>query len=208
MDKPIAYKFGGAHFCELPFFVNRHVLIPRFDTEILVETAVKHTKVGGRVLDLCTGSGCVAVVLAKHDFRVTASDASRKALHVAKRNAKLHGVGIEFVRSNLFEKISPFFNAITCNPPYIKTREIGKHDASIFHEPRIALDGGHDGLEFYRKIIARAPKYLADGGKIFLEISHEQSADVKTILQHGGFCDIEIVKDQRGLSRVIHGRKI
>jgi len=228
---PIAYKCGVAYFCELPFFVNRHTLIPRFDTEILVETVILNANDGGfSVLDLCTGSGCIAVVLAKHDFDVTAVDISRKALRVAKRNAKLNDVKINFVRANLFEtdiisnKFPSLegwrrsrrgglksgtvrFHAIVCNPPYIKTADIGKHDKSILHEPRIALDGGADGLDFYRRIIADAPRYLNDGGQIFLEISHEQSDDIKTILQNNGFCDIKIVKDIQGLSRVVHARK-
>jgi len=145
VSEPIAYRFGGAYFCELPFFVNKHVLIPRFDTEILVEAVIKttpsaalrrlpplHTSVrerrGGEfsVLDLCTGSGCIAVVLAKHGYKVTASDISGKAVKIAKQNAKLHDVDIEFIKSDLFEKIGGKYDAIVCNPPYIKTNEIIK----------------------------------------------------------------------------------
>ena len=198
-QRPLAQRFGGAFFCELPFYVNRHVLIPRFDTELLVEEVIKNSKAGSSVLDLCTGSGCIAVVLAKHDFLVTASDISRKALRVARRNARLHNASIKFVRSNLFENIKQKFDVIVSNPPYIKTSEIGKHDKSILFEPRIALDGGADGLKFYREIIKNSR------GHLFLEIGHELENDVKKLLHEGGFRDIKVVKDKQGLSRVVHG---
>ena len=192
----------------MPFFVNKHTLIPRFDTEVLVESVIKHTKEGESILDMCTGSGCIAVVLAKHGYAVTASDVSLRALNIAKKNAALNDVKVDFVKSNLFEKFyGKTFDAIVCNPPYIKTAEIGKHDKSVLHEPAKALDGGADGLDFYRKIGGQAALHLNDGGQIFLEISSEQLEDVKTILQSGGFCDIKVIKDARGLLRVINARK-
>jgi len=207
--KPLAYRFGGAFFCELPFYVSKHTLIPRFDTEKLVETVILNTPEGSTVLDMCTGSGCIAVTLAKHNYDVTALDISRRALKVAKRNANLHDVKIVFEQSNLFSNLSPFsrFNVIVSNPPYIRTQEIGKWDKSILQEPQIALDGGVDGLHFYRQIIKQAPDYLTSNGKIFFEIGHDQANDIKTLLQSTGFCDIKIIKDIQGLDRVIYGRK-
>ena len=205
---PLQYKFGGAFFCELPFYVNRHVLIPRFDTEKLVEAVILNAgrdKAGVRVLDMCTGSGCIAVVLAKHDFDVTAVDISRRALRVAKRNARLHDVNIKIIQSDLFSNIVGKFDVLVSNPPYIKTAEIGKYDASTLCEPRIALDGGADGLDFYRRIARGAGAFLPFGGKIFLEIDAKAAKEVETILRECGFCDIKIIKDSQGLASVIYG---
>ena len=212
---PLAYRFGGAFFCELPFFVNRHVLIPRFDTEKLVETVILNTKTGCCALDMCTGSGCIAVVLALHGFDVTAADISRAALRVARKNARLHNVNIKFVRGDMFNPLrqrgcreaTGVFDVIVSNPPYIRTADIGKYDASILHEPHIALDGGADGLDFYRIIARDAGAHLADGGRLYLEIGAEIATQVKSILQAEGWCDITIVTDARALARVIHARK-
>ena len=202
---PIAYKSGVSYFCEAPFFVNKNVLIPRFDTEVLVEMVLLHTSVERcSVLDLCTGSGCIAVILAKHDHKVTATDISRRALRVARKNARLNGVNIEFVKSDMFNKLhGKWFDVIVCNPPYIKNDEIGKHDETILHEPRIALDGGEDGLDFYRRIAKDAGNYLKSGGSLYLEICHMLGAAVKELLQKNGFHDIQITKDRAGLERVI-----
>lgn len=208
---PIAYKAGKWFFCGLPFYVNEHVLVPRADTEILVEEVLKKAKFQSlNILDLCTGSGCIAVAIAKQakaGTTVYASDVSADALKIAKRNASINKVKIKFFQSDLFDKILVhLFDCIVCNPPYIKTNEIGKYDKSILFEPRIALDGGEDGMEFYRQIIkcAANERRLAPNGYIFFEIGDKvQAEQVKTLLQHNGFCDIQIVKD-----RVVHARKI
>jgi release factor glutamine methyltransferase len=208
MTAPLAYRFGGAFFCELPFYVNKHVLIPRFDTEVLVETVIQNCKIKSKILDMCTGSGCIATVLALHDLFVTASDVSRSALRVARKNAKLHDVKTEFVKSDLFSGLARRkFDAVVCNPPYVKTGEIGKWDKNILHEPRIAFDGGPDGLDFYRKIIGQVSEYLTNNGQIFFEIDREQGKAVENLLRERNFCDIKIVKDKQGLSRVVHARK-
>ena len=204
-SKPIAYKFGGAFFCEMPFYVNKHVLIPRFDTETLVEQVLKTPPC--RVLDMCTGSGCIAVVLAKHGFDVTACDVSRAALRVAKKNAKLHGADIRFIRSDMFEDIDGNFDVIVCNPPYIRTSEIGKHDKSILFEPRLAQDGGTDGLDYYRTFAGTAGQSLCPGGRVFLEIDKDAAKEVKSILRLGGFCDIQIIKDKANNERVVRAIK-
>ena len=209
---PIAYRCGLTYFCELPFFVNPGVLIPRFDTEILVEAVVLDLKGdpnGMRVLDLCTGSGCVAVTLAKHDFRVTASDISRRALRTAKRNAWLNKVAVDFVRSDLLSSSrlcarGPF-DAIVCNPPYIKTELLYKYDKSTMFEPTIALDGGSDGLDFYRRIVTSInPTILKPHGKLFLEIGAEIDAGVVDLLKSSSkFVNIRTIRDRRGLARVV-----
>jgi release factor glutamine methyltransferase len=204
---PIAYRFGGAFFCEMPFFVNRNVLVPRFDTEVLVETVILNCK-PCKVLDMCTGSGCIAAVLAKHDFIVSAVDISSRALRIAKKNARLHDLDIKFIKSDLFKNLKgEKFNAIVCNPPYIKTNDIGRYDKGTLFEPRIALDGGDDGLDFYKKTISVAREYLNDNGQIFFEIDNKQEKDVEKLLQSYDFCDIKTVKDKQGLSRVIYARK-
>ena len=169
-DYPIAYTARKWFFCGLQFYVTPDVLVPRVDTEVLVAEAAKCKP--KTVLDLCTGSGCIAIALAKKlpECQITAADISPAALEVARKNASTHKVKIKFVQSDLFEnllprplRVHPFvpkgnhFDLIVCNPPYIKTAEIGKYDASILHEPRIALDGGTDGLDFYRQIIKDAP---------------------------------------------------
>ena len=208
-NQPIAYVSNLWYFYGLPFYIDENVLVPRFDTEVLVDTAWDALKSmsQAKVLDLCTGSGCIAVVLAKRGINVTASDISDKALIVARKNAKMHDVNVDFIQSDLFENIDGVFDVIVSNPPYIKTSEIGKDDKSILSEPRIALDGGVDGLDVYRKIANQAQKYLVDGGKLVLEIGCKQANDVKTILQNQGFGDIKIIKDTMGQDRVVICRK-
>lgn len=196
---PIAYKAKKWFFCGLPFYVNVNVLVPRIDTEILVQEVVKKAEHKVlNILDLCTGSGCIAIALAKQTkSSIHASDICNKALRVAKKNAKIHNVKINFFQSDMLKNAVELFDIIVCNPPYIKTDEIGKYDKSILYEPQIALDGGTDGLDMYRRIIASAPGYLTPNGQIFFEIGDKQQADqVKTLLQQNGFYDIQIIKDR------------
>jgi release factor glutamine methyltransferase len=228
--KPIEYRCGVAHFCELPFFVNKNTLIPRYDTETLVEAVILDATIQSkngradltnlRALDLCTGSGCVAVILAQHGFNVTAVDISKKALKIARKNTRLHGVKVSFLHSDLLKSIqfkgenrrgggggnAPLFDIIVCNPPYIKTAEIGKFDEGTLFEPRLALDGGADGLDFYRQIVKNC-NVLKKGGKIFFEIDHRAVNDVKNILQTANFRDIKIARDKQGHERVIYAVK-
>lgn len=207
-NKPIQYKAGAVYFCETPFFVNKHVLIPRFDTELLVEAVISSMKEGTKILDMCTGSGCIAIVVAKHNYIVTAADISRRALHTARKNAKLNSIqNIRFVKTDLFQafKNNPeTFDAIICNPPYVKTADIGVADKSVLHEPRIALDGGEDGLDFYRKIAKSAHSFLRKDGKLFLEIGYNQGKDVSNILlAENVYKDLKTLKDIQGHDRVI-----
>jgi len=211
-DLPIAYKTGVAHFYGEPFFVNRHTLIPRKDTEVLVNEVIKIAEAGMRVLDLCTGTGCIAIMIKRlcPELDVVALDVSKKALGVAKRNAKLHRVDIEFVRGDMFDlqnikdlDVIHGLDMIVCNPPYIRRNEIGKHDPSILYEPKLALDGGADGLDFYRTIARSAFGYMNDGGKLLLEIGFDQANDVKSLLASIGWSKIEITQDLAGRDRVV-----
>ena len=213
-DYPIAYKTKKWFFCGLPFHVNKNVLIPRADTEVLVQAVLDIVKPNDTILDMCTGSGCIAITLAKTtDTKVIGADISWRALRIAKKNAKTNNVHIDFIQSDLFRHpwrrieysvLSALtFDIITCNPPYIKSHEIGKYDKSILCEPKIALDGGRDGLEFYKRLSTDALKHMKAGGHLVLEIGHDQAEDVTKILQNSGWYDIKVIKDQQGQNRVI-----
>lgn len=178
---------------KLNFYVDENVLIPQPDTEILVEEIInlyKNKKC--KILDLCTGSGAIAIALAKYveDAQIVASDISMKALQIAKLNAEknlLHKK-IKFIESDMFEKIDDTdFDIIVSNPPYIKTDVINTLDASVKKEPNIALDGGQDGLKFYKIIINKAHQYLSNNGKLFLEIGYDQKEDVIKLLNKTGY---------------------
>ena len=204
---PLAYQTKNWHFYNLPIHVNKHVLIPRYDTETIVTAVLgaidtKNKKL--KILDLCTGSGCIAIALAKHTAaQITASDISKNAINIAAKNAELNDVSIEFIQSDMFDEIAAEFDIIACNPPYIATDDIGKYDKTILVEPRIALDGGVDGLDFYREIATEAPMHLTNGGRLFLEIDHDQASAVKNLLQAANFRDIKVIKDICGANRVI-----
>jgi len=200
---PIEYFLGKVEFFGREFEVNKNVLIPRRDTEVLVFEVQKRIESGQKVLELCTGSGCVAVTLALGGASVTATDISEQAIEVAQRNSRKHQTKVEFVLSDMFEKVLGKFNAIVCNPPYIKTGEIGLHDPSILHEPRIALDGGEDGLRFYRILTERAGECLVEGGFLALEIGFDQAEEVSSLLDSNGWKRVEVVKDTKGQDRVL-----
>lgn len=202
---PVEKIFKKAYFYGLEFKVSDAVLSPRADSEILVEEAINFINQNGykTMLDLCTGSGCLAVSVSKNtQVEVTASDISKKALKLAKTNAKLNGAKIKFFHSNLFEKIDGHFDIIISNPPYIETNEIDSLQSEVKnHDPVLALDGGADGLDFYRQIAADCPAYLTDGGKVILEIGESQKTQVKEIFKSFEF--IKCVKDYGGHDRVM-----
>jgi release factor glutamine methyltransferase len=200
---PYAYIINNKEFMGLNFYVDEHVLVPRPDTEILVEN-VASLKVKS-ILDLCTGSGCIAISLAKlmPGVEITASDISEEALKVAKKNAELHGVKIKYIKSDLFEHINGKFDAIVSNPPYIKTEEIKTLQKEVRCEPILALDGGEDGLNFYRRIIKDAKDHLNNGGYIALEIGYNQRYDVSALLNENGYKDIKVIKDYEENNRVL-----
>lgn len=216
---PLQYLTGGQEFMGLPFLVNAHVLIPRQDTELLVEEALKILKRDfmngkggqqGRILDLCTGSGCIAVSLKSFcpDLSVTACDISGEALEVARENAKRNQMEIRFVESDLFSGISGNYDMIVSNPPYIPRNVIPTLMPEVReHEPVLALDGGGDGLDFYRKIISESEEYLSAGGWLLFETGYDQGAAVSGYMRGHHFRDIEIIRDLAGLDRVVKGRR-
>ncbi|MBR2744626.1 MAG: peptide chain release factor N(5)-glutamine methyltransferase [Clostridia bacterium] len=206
---PVQYITNKQEFMGIEFYVDENVLIPQPDTEILVEKVVELFKDRAcKILDLCTGSGAIAISLAKiiDNASVSASDISSKALQIAKLNAEKNLVHrkINFIESDMFENINDKFDIIVSNPPYIETDVIDTLDEQVQSEPHIALDGGHDGLKFYRIIIENAVKYMNEGGMLFLEIGYNQKESVMQLIeQNGGFCDTLCIKDYGENDRVI-----
>ena len=206
---PLQYITGEQEFMGLPFRVNPSVLIPRQDTETLVEEALKVVKSGMKVLDLCTGSGCILISILSKVSNVEGHgvDISKQALIVAKENAKLNDVAVTFEKSDLFEAVDDTFDVIVSNPPYIPTEDIVTLMPEVAHfEPMQALDGKEDGLYFYRKIIKECKQYLNTNGVILFEIGHNQANDVTQMLQEAGFQEIRVVKDLAGNDRVVIGK--
>ena len=205
---PYAYIVGHKEFMKLDFEVNKNVLIPREDTEILVQEVINLNK--KKILDMCTGSGCIAISLAKYikDSEVTAVDISEKALTIAKLNAKKNEVDVKFIKSNLFEEVEDKFDVIVSNPPYIKTADLEALQTEVKNEPMKALDGGETGLFFYKKIIKQAVNYLNENGILIFEIGFDQAEDVCKLLNENGFKDIEVIKDLSGNDRVIKAKLV
>ena len=204
---PLQYITGEQEFMGMTFHVNSNVLIPRQDTETLVEEALKVVKPGMKVLDMCTGSGCVLISILKnvHGTGGYGYDISKQAINVAKENAKLNDVPAIFERSNLFEDVADeTFDVIVSNPPYIRSDEIPflMPEVSEF-EPHEALDGKEDGLFFYRKIIQESPDYLTDGGYLLFEIGYLQGSAVTSLLEECGYQNITVKKDLAGLDRIV-----
>ena len=210
---PIQYITNKQEFMKLDFYVDENVLIPQPDTEILVEKAIEETKKIGNVeiLDMCTGSGCIGISIAKNieNAKVTLVDISKYAIEIAKKNALRNKVEsqLTFIQSNMFEKVEKKFDIIVSNPPYIKTDVIPKLDKQVQNEPHIALDGGKDGLKFYKIIIEEAKKYLKENGKLILEIGYDQKEEVENLIkQSGQYKKIEVIKDLSQNDRVIIGK--
>ena len=211
---PVQHLTGEQEFMGLRFRVNEHVLIPRQDTEILVETVLRDLEPGMRVLDMCTGSGCILISLMKlmqnadnEDLiHGVGADVSEEALRVAKENAQRHRVDAVFLESDLFEHVEGTYDIIVSNPPYIRTSVIEELQEEVkLHDPYHALDGKEDGLFFYREIIEKSRKYLKPGGKLYFEIGHDQGCDVKELMEAAGFRDVQVKKDLAGLDRVVFG---
>ena len=213
--EPLQYILGSQEFMGLPFICNKDCLIPRQDTEILVERAMEAVKnlrtvqEEIRYLDLCTGSGCIAISLARlcGIKNAEATDISEAALAVAEKNAAMNKVQMRIFKSDLFENIKGRFNIITANPPYIDTRLIGTLIPEIWkYEPMTALDGGDDGLIFYRRITQEAQQYLEPGGFLLFEIGDTQGRAVSELMKNAGFADVCVYKDLAGLDRVVEGK--
>ena len=214
---PLQHLTGEQEFMGLRFLVNEDVLIPRQDTEILVEEALsdlrsrseEETKL--RVLDLCTGSGCIAISLAlmMPELSVSASDLSERALAVAKENAAFHQAPVRFYQGDLFAPLAgQTFDLIVSNPPYIPTEVIGTLMPEVRdHEPAMALDGKGDGLYFYRRIITESRQYLNPGGGLMFEIGCDQAWDVGELMRQHGFWGIRVIRDYAGLDRVVCGKR-
>lgn len=206
--KPLQYIMHTQEFMNLNFYVDENVLIPQPDTETLVLQAIKRIKQyennNIKVLDLCTGSGAIAISLAKEfenkNVQVYASDISDKALEVAKKNSKKNDVHINFINSNMFENIDEKFDIIVSNPPYIETETIKKLSKDVQQEPHIALDGGFDGLVFYKIIASEYEKYLNDNGTLLLEIGYNQKQSVIELFINR---NVECIKDLAQNDRVI-----
>ena len=210
--EPLSSIFGFVEFYGLKFDVNKRVLSPRIDTEVLVEEALKKIKANKleKVLDLCTGSGVIAITIAKLSLcKVDAVDISKQALSLAEHNAKKNDVKVQFIHSDLFKELkkSKKYDIIISNPPYIKSEDIEKLDSEVKnYDPRLALDGGADGLDFYRKIISQSKSYLTQGGYLFFEVGYNQAEDVEKIMKENGFALVVRVKDYNKIERVVYGR--
>lgn len=212
---PLQHLTGEQDFMGLTFKVNENVLIPRQDTECLVEIVLKHLHDGMKILDMCTGSGCILISLLHYsnDCVGVGVDLSEAALKVAAHNTAVLGsngitdaMDITFLQSNLFEKVDGKFDIIVSNPPYIKTEVIKTLMPEVRNfEPMMALDGTEDGLYFYRRIIADAKKHLTRGGQLFFEIGYDQGEEVSDLMRENGYVDVEVAKDLAGLDRVVYG---
>ena len=206
---PLQHITGYQEFMGLRFKVTPDVLIPRQDTETLVEEVLKNLHDGMRILDLCTGSGCILLSLLRYsnDCVGIGADLSKKALKVAEENAGSLGLTAEFVQGDLFEPVTGKFEIIVSNPPYIPSNVIPTLMEEVReHDPLIALDGKEDGLYFYREIIGKASEYLYPGGMLFLEIGCEQAEAVTELMKNAGYRDVTVCKDLAGLDRVVSGR--
>ena len=210
---PLQHITESAWFMGYEFYVNSHVLTPRFDTEILVEAVSKRLRPKMHILDVCTGSGCILLsLLAEYkDWNLTGVgvDISTDALQVARINRERLGVSAEFLESDLFSKVEGNYDIIVSNPPYIATKELeGLMPEVREHEPMLALDGKEDGLYFYREILKQAGAFLKEGGWICFEIGYDQGNALEELLLAHGYKEIRIEKDLAGLDRVALGRKV
>lgn len=205
--EPLQWILGSQSFLGHDFEVGPHVLIPRPETELLAEAVIDRLKspASPAVLDLCCGSGCIAVsvALARPDARVTASDLSPDALTAARRNAERLGAVVSFLQSDLLDNVDAGpFDVIVSNPPYIPSTDCDTLQEEVRREPRMALDGGPDGLAFYRRIAETAPPHLKPGGRLLLETGHDQHEAVAALLAGRGFREIRAIRDYAGIQRI------
>lgn len=206
--EPLQQITGWQEFMGLRFSVTEDVLVPRQDTETLVEEVMRYLRDGMEILDVCTGSGCILLSLLRYSngCRGVGCDISEKALAVAGQNAKELGISAQFIQSDLFESIEGRFEYIVSNPPYIRKDVIPTLMEEVRdHEPLIALDGGEDGLDFYRKITREATEHLYSGGMLFFEIGYDQGEAVKLLMEEEGYEEVTVSQDLAGLDRVVYG---
>ena len=207
---PLQHITGVQEFMGLEFCVNEHVLVPRQDTEVVVESVMNVLQPGMNILDMCTGSGCILISLLKlcglANISGVGVDLSEEALKVANKNAEKIGVNAQLLHSDLFENVAGKYDVIVSNPPYIRTAVIEELKEEVkFHDPFMALDGKEDGLYFYRRIVEESPKFLKQCGKLYFEIGHDQGEDVSRLMRDAGFTDVTVKKDLAGLDRVVFG---
>ena len=213
---PLQHITGEQEFMGYPFYVNEHVLIPRQDTETLVEEAIQVMRPKMKILDMCTGSGCIVLSILKMcrekyymtELQGIGADVSEEALKVARENGRRLGVPVTWIQSDLFAKIpeEEKYDVIVSNPPYIETAVIDTLQEEVrLHDPYIALDGKEDGLYFYRRIISEAGKYLKMQGKLMFEIGCDQAEAVEELMKNAGYEQITVKKDLAGLDRVVYG---
>lgn len=213
---PLQQLTGEAYFYGMKFYVNEDVLIPRQDTEVLVEEVLKLSRTvfpgeKGKhlnILDVCTGSGCILLSLLSNLENAvgTGVDLSEKALNVARINGRNLGIQAEWIHSNLFDKVQGKYDMIVSNPPYIKTSVIGElMDEVKYHEPKMALDGREDGLYFYRAMIREAEEYLNQGGILAFEIGYDQGESVSRLMREQGYSQVQVIQDLAGLDRCVTG---
>lgn len=217
---PVQYLVKNQEFMGLDFYVEEGVLIPRPDTEILIEKILKSIDNSKeyKIVDIGTGSGAITVSLAKYikNSHIYSVDISKRALEIGKKNAMSHGVlsQIDFLQGSIYDPIDSLglegkIDIIVSNPPYIPTKDIENLQIEVAkYEPKLALDGGHDGLKFYRKIIDKAPQYLKDNGILALEVGHDQAKEIVSLMKEKeSYDNIEITKDLSGIERVVSGIK-
>lgn len=206
---PLQHITGQQEFMGLVFQVNEHILIPRQDTELLVEEAMLHLHDGMRILDMCTGSGCILLSLLKYSNECEGMgvDLSQEALAVARQNADNLGIQATFLQSDLFEKVTGKFEMVVSNPPYIETEVIPTLSPEVReHEPWQALDGKEDGLFFYREIVTQVKDFLCQEGWLIFEIGYNQADAVSSLMREAGFLHVQVIKDYAGLDRVVKGQ--
>ena len=207
--QPLQYITGEQEFMGLSFQVSPEVLIPRQDTETLVEQTQRVLKDGDRILDMCTGSGCILISLL-HENKTCQGmgvDIADTSIALARENAERNDVRAEWLVSDLFSEVHGVFDVMVSNPPYSATAVLQELMPEVIeYEPKRALDGHEDGLYFYRQIIAEAPKYLKPGGWILFEIGYDQGESVPALLTEAGFTEITVIKDYSGNDRVVRAR--
>lgn len=202
---PLQYAIGKWNFYGRDFLVKENVLIPRSETELLVEEVLKYESKNKNVLDLCTGTGIIGITLSLEGeySKVVISDISEYAYALSKKNANRYNVNVEVIQSDLFENIEGSFSYITANPPYIKTDILKTLSEDVKKEPRVSLDGGIDGLYIYRRIIKDAKNYLEEDGKLIFEIGFDQREELMKLLEDFGYTNIKVIKDYNDFDRVI-----
>jgi protein-(glutamine-N5) methyltransferase, release factor-specific len=208
---PVQLLTNRAYFMGHEFYVNEDVLIPRLDTEVLIETVLPLIQMNNHVLDMCTGSGCVIISLLLEggvDIKGTGVDISKEALAVAKRNATVLGTDVDFIESDLFTNVKGRYDIIVSNPPYIRSAVVADLMPEVReHEPLLALDGKADGLYFYREIITKSHGFLTDKGYLAFEIGYDQGDELIALMTDSNYQDIKVIKDLAGLDRVVVGQR-